>query len=53
MPRSDVVTISSFNSKGLHPGEGAEAFLIENTDDKINNLIVDPSKLIFGSLGVA
>ena len=48
-----VVTISSFNQEGLHLGVGAEAFLIDSTDDKINSLIIDPSKVIFGSLGLA
>ena len=33
-------------------GVGAEAFLIDSPDDKINSLIIDPSKVIFGSLGV-
>ena len=48
---------SSFNQEGLHLGVGAEAFLIkaliDSTDDKINSLIKDPSKLILGSLRVA
>ena len=48
-----VVTISSFNQEGLHLGVGAEAFLIDSPDDKINSLIIDPSKVIFGSLRVA
>ena len=48
-----MVTITSFNQEGLHLGVGAEAFLIDSTDDKINSLIIDPSKVIFGSLGVA
>ena len=47
---------SSFN-QGLHLGVGAEAFLIkaliDSTDDEINSLITDPSKLFLGSLGVA
>ena len=34
-------------------GVGAEAFLIDSTDHKINSLTIDPSKVIFGSLGVA
>ena len=42
-----VVTISSFNQESLHLGVGAEAFLIkaliEGTDDKINNLVIDLS----------
>ena len=48
---------SSFNQEGLHLGVGAEAFLIkapiDSTDDEINSLITDPTKLILGSLGVA
>ena len=52
-----VVTNMSFNQEGLHLGVGAEAFLIkaliDSTDDKINSLIKDPSKLILGSLRVA
>ena len=52
-----VVTISSFNQEGLHLGLGAEAFLInaliESPDDKINSLIIDPSKVIFSRLRIA
>ena len=48
-----VLTISSFNQEGLHLDVGSDAFLIGSADDKINSLIIDPSKVIVGSLGVA
>ena len=55
-----ALTISSFNQEGLHLGAKAEAFLISNVnalidspDDKMSSLIIDLSKVIFGSLGIA
>ena len=52
-----VVTISSFNREGLHLGLGAETFLIntliDSPDDKINSLIIDPSKVMSSSLRIA
>ena len=52
-----IVTISSFNQRVLHLRLGAEAFLInaliDSPDDKINVLIIDPSKVIFSSLRIA
>ena len=52
-----IVTISSFNQQVLHLRLGAEAFLInaliDSLDDKINGLIIDPSKVIFSSLRIA
>ena len=52
-----VVAIRSFNQEGLHLGVGAEAFLInkliDSPDNKMNSLIIDPSKVIFSSLRIA
>ena len=49
----ETFTISIFNQESLYLGVGAEAFLVKalvhNTDNKINGLIIYPSKGIFAS----